>query len=358
MRTPGFAAALITLAWSGWLLELAAQENPAPEAPLTAAAASEWLTKAGLVRNGAAWISSAEARLRKLLEEHDALEHKFYRAELARWEGLYYRQQFLLKEESAKAVRDVPRSRALDRELKYAREQYERIAKLARSTPTTPKGQMEVRDDELRKRLRAAIDARLALAAEVLEINRHTDEMLLASYTPFRQQKEVGAALAAFGPAARLGPLKRYDPLRRDMERAAGEVLTDSFPVFLDGKRYILAGLVDDQLPALFEFCPEDELTLIPEPLAREWGLALGADTPRVKLTVGERQLEAWQVQIPRLRLGKFALEQVAAVVLPAREAKGEVRLGRGALAGFEVHVEVDRCEFHLSPRANLTGSP
>ena len=90
----------------------------------------------------------------------------------------------------------------------------------------------------------------------------------------------------------------------------------------------------------------------------RELGVTLDADTPRVKLTIGERQVEAYRIELPSLRFGKHVLEKVPFAVLPAREARGEARLGRSAWRGVSVELEVDRFEFKLTPSAGTLGGP
>ncbi len=96
------------------------------------------------------------------------------------------------------------------------------------------------------------------------------------------------------------------------------------------------------------EAAPPPKRSLLPELTARELGISLSEDTPRILLTVGDKKLDGWRVKIPRIRFGKHVLEDVPAAILPRAESKTSPRLGRSAWQGHEVHLEVDRLEFRL----------
>ncbi len=329
-----------------------AQERELP----TPAEAVKYLETEGLLRNGSAWISRTEARLRHLLEGHEAMERRFHKAELARWEMLYARQSQRLAEEAKKEVRDVLRFRTLEIEQTLARTQYERYAKLLKA-PAVPR-MADVKDEDLRRKVVESIEARSAFALSILEMRQLTDAQILASYGPIRQNAEIGMSLAAMGPLARLGPLKRYDPLRKEADKASAEVLTDVVPMYRNEGRYCITGLAGDRMSVTFEYAPENDLSLLGEDAARQLGIELTEETPRVTLSIGERKLDAWRVKIPLVRFGRHALRDIPAAVLPKKEAKTSPRLGRSAWNGFEVELQVDRLEFHLHSHAEGSSQP
>jgi len=215
-----------------------------------------------------------------------------------------------------------------------------------------------VKDEDLRRKVVESIEARSAFAISILETRQLTDAQILASYAPIRQNAEIGMSLAAMGPLARLGPLKRYDPLRKEVEKASAEVLTDVVPMYRDEGRYCITGLAGDRISVTFEYAPENDLSLLGEDAARQLGIELTEETPRVTLSIGERKLDAWRVKIPLVRFGKHALRDIPAAVLPKKESKTSPRLGRSAWNGFEVELQVDRLEFHLHSHAEGSSQP
>ena len=89
------------------------------------------------------------------------------------------------------------------------------------------------------------------------------------------------AALAAIGPEERLGPSHVLHDLGHVLDRLQPLVLSDTLPVYREGKFYRVTALVNDAQPLTFSFVGTGERTIIPQNLAEAAGLSVAGDLPR-----------------------------------------------------------------------------
>ena len=352
-HTVRFCHIVIALAW-GAVSMLSAAEQPG--ASLTVSQAMGVLQKKGLTANGFVWLNAEELKLRQALDAEEVVKRKFYKAEFARWELLQHRLAKLLVEAN-QMPRDAARQDRLQMLLTQAATECDRLAKLLRLPTPKPNPKAEIAADQLRRAWTASTHAYQALFHAVQTVQTCDDAQLEKSYLPLHKQPEVAEALAAMGTRSKLGPMRKYDPLRREWEKLVPEVEKGTIPLLPADDHYQLIGHLADQVLVTFEYRPDDDLSILSEALALQAGLKLDDQhAQRVRMTLGSRQLDVYRVQVPSLRLGRHLLLNFPAIVLPTDVPHSEPRLGRQAFHAFETDLDFDLLQIHLTPHESSLG--
>lgn len=182
---------------------------------------------------------------------------------------------------------------------------------------TSPAGDPATRDrlqGEVSRRREAFIQAVLDL--------RQTVDAAQKSYTALASDEEVKKAIAAAGQSAktkpRLGPSPQFASNIKLLERAEQSVLTDAVNLHKRGGVFWVDATFNGKVVRPMVFDTGAGLTTIPSELAEEIGIRPGPTDPVVVCeTADGTKVEARQVTIPTMRVGRFTVNGVAAAVMP-----------------------------------------
>ncbi len=323
------------------------------------AAAQQQLLSMGLTKMRGYWICHDEVALRRQLEALPRAERRFYsareevRAMLAAQDD--YQEQLKQLQEAIEQIRQ----RIAQNNINPLRRQ-KLENQVRRHLGTVGKIQTKIRVDlngrdegsPLTEATVRLVDARRGLAMVLLAIDRHKQRMR-DQYTELEQDAEIMQALGAAGSRERLGPAESYETQeRRRIDRLSEAVFSNRMPIYRRGNRYRLSVIVGDHTPATFSYLANQTQTLIPATLVRSAGIELDEETPPITLLLAnsKRKIPVHKIIIPRLRIGRYVLENIPALALgPEGEDLGAI-LGRNALAEYRVELDTHRLEFHMTP--------
>lgn len=301
---------------------------------------AEVLRAHGLTRVNQVWIAPVEVELRRDLAELPkrrerilALERELDASVEANARAWQASQPAIaaLKQSLSRLGSDDPRREAIERQIE------------ALKTSAVEPARLGARSD-VRSRVIDFSSERTSLAAAIVRI-RTAAAQLKDVYDRLAQGVEMIDALSRLGEGQRLGPQRSYrTELTRlaEYERLAFAPWT---PVYWHGHHLRFSALVDDRLP--ITFCWNDatsEPTTITHTAAEAAGIAIPADAPRETIMLGDkRRTTARRVVLPRLRIGRLVLDNVAVLVLTPEAEDWGCRLGREALSGRDVRLEPER---------------
>ncbi|MHB1559718.1 MAG: TIGR02281 family clan AA aspartic protease [Isosphaeraceae bacterium] len=182
---------------------------------------------------------------------------------------------------------------------------------------TSPAGDPAARDRlaaELSRRREAFIQAVLDL--------RQTVDAAQKSYAALAADDAVKTAIAAAGRSAktkpRLGPSPQFASNIKLLERAEQSVMTDAVNLHKRGGVFWVDATFNGKVVRPMVFDTGAGLTTIPSDLAAEIGIKPGPTDPVVVCeTADGTKVEARQVTIPTMRVGRFTVNGVAAAVMP-----------------------------------------
>jgi hypothetical protein len=310
------------------------------------------LSKNGLSPIGPTWATSRELQLRRTIDSLDGLEKRCQSARQRAKAMLKRNEAIRLELQKAEAAKKDPAAAS--------------PTGSAGSETTTPAAPDKSAHDKLdsqkpdvtglgdlsplQKSMIELVNARTALMLAVLFIQQNVQD-LAPEYDGLRHLEQVAAALQRLDTKARLGPVRDYS---RDLQRAtaAAELaFTSNVPVYQESGQFRLSVVLNEQIPATFTLALQEPNTLITASLAQSIGLAAAASASQQSYRIGERTVVAPQVVLEKVRIGKFVLANVAAVLLPAEAEDLGSRLGSQALSEFKVELEPRRMSLSLEPR-------
>lgn len=120
-----------------------------------------------------------------------------------------------------------------------------------------------------------------------------------------------------------IGPLHRNEQVDQTIRKASNSLCLDSIPMFLQGTQKRVGVVLGDQFPAVVTLCGKDSRLVLTSNMAYSVGLRKLGSLEEVTLP-GGHQTKARIGELPQLRLGSIALQNVQVVVLePSDEHLG-----------------------------------
>lgn len=194
----------------------------------------------------------------------------------------------------------------------------------------------EVRDREAQKR-DAIIQSSMAIREIVDQADARYEE--LAGSTPIREAIDQ-INTQAKAPVS-LGPSRTYQAGRKAFERFAAGVLSETIPARAEGGVRLVDVTLNGKVTKAMVFDTGASMVSLPADLATAAGVAIGPDAPRIQVTVADgRKFEAHQGVLNSVRLGKFNVEQVDCIVMPAEFANAPALLGGSFLRNFTTKLD------------------
>ena len=155
-----------------------------------------------------------------------------------------------------------------------------------------------------------------------------------AAYAALAKDEAVTNAIVAASVSSKakatLGPSKTYLANVKLLEKAEATVLTETVPLRKEGGIFWVDVTFNGKVTKPMAWDTGAADVVLPYDLAVEIGLKPGANAPVVRARVADGSVvEARQVTIPSIRVGKFTVKDVSCTVMPADKANVPPLLGQ-----------------------------
>jgi hypothetical protein len=373
--TLGFAILLIA---SGTMVRQVRAADPAAAAP-TQVLAEKGLTRLKGDSSSAPWVLAAEARVHEQLEP-------FRKAEAAHRAAA---KQVRAEDDGAKADKQ---------ELDQAEKNYETYTGWTKNPQTIPREiaarfasrqlMLQSLQDELNKQveivnrlrpklanqanggvspaLKSAIVDWMAARAYLLQIYWAAQPELAAlegNYQTLADDPDVAAALKSLGKKHRLGS-KDYEQDKKRMAEVETSVLVGEVPYYREGMFDFVGAVLNEKVSLVLkiESVNVQSANWIPAATLEQAGIAIDPQTPTVNLNItggpAVRQIQCRKVKVPSLRLGKYLLEDLEFLALPADAKDLGAQLVIKELADYDVSQDRDKWLFKLARKGGDAEKP
>jgi clan AA aspartic protease (TIGR02281 family) len=199
--------------------------------------------------------------------------------------------------------------------------------------------------------LNQAVGARVAMRREeymqaVLDA-REVVEKAQENYALLAKDDEASQALARLNENSKtkfaLGPSKTFLANVKQLEKYEATVLTEKVALRKEGGIFWVDVMFNGKVSESLAFDTGASSVVLPAQLAARIGLEPGKDAPTVRTQVADGSLiEAKQMVIPSVRLGKFTVKDVPCIVMPADRTNVPPLLGQTFLRHFLCHTNAD----------------
>jgi clan AA aspartic protease (TIGR02281 family) len=199
---------------------------------------------------------------------------------------------------------------------------------------------------ELKLQLNAEVaQTREKYIEAVLELRKSIED-IQAKYGTLSKDPEITKSLDALSAATkskhRLGPSKALRDAIALLDKSAKTVQSESINLQRDGGVFHVTATLG-KVPARMVFDTGAGLTTIPARLAARIGVkAVPGDAPVRLKTADGTVVEAKQVTIPTVRVGKFSVANVEAAVMPSEKGDVDPLLGQSFFKHFKVEFSPD----------------
>lgn len=201
--------------------------------------------------------------------------------------------------------------------------------------------------DELKAARGKLYQAREEYIAHVLNLRKLADTIEQkydnVSGDP-RLKEAVLAAASASGKEVSFEPSRTFQSNVRSLAKIEDTVLSESIPIRTDGSQtYFVAATINGKHTKEFVIDSGASLICIPFAMAREMGIETNSTDPRVQLQLADGSIiEATLIKLDEVRVGKFAVEDVEAVVMPPTAPAAAALLGMSYLGKFSFKIDSD----------------
>lgn len=189
-------------------------------------------------------------------------------------------------------------------------------------------------DPATRDRLQAEVSRRREGFIQAVVDLRQMVDAVQKSYASLAEDDAVKQAIAALSQSSktkpRLGPSAQFAASIKLLERAEQLVMTDAVNLQKRGGVFWVDATFNGKVVRPMVFDTGAGLTTIPAKLAEEIGVSPGSTAPIVKCeTADGTVVEAREVTIPTMRVGRFTVNGVTAAVMPADKGNIAPLLGQ-----------------------------
>ena len=314
--------------------------------------ADETLKEKGLRKSGSTYVLAEEAEVQKKLNEARAA-YKQMTGALAQQQG--YEQEL---RENRQAIRGLTEQRiVLNQQLSQAStaaEHNQLVALLNGVTDRLNLIQQHEGDAEAKRQVDAqAARRREAYVETVLELRRLVDAAT-AAYAARGADPAVKGALEQVNKRSKaqasLGPSRAFLANVALLEKAEASVLSESVDLRKEGGIFWLDVTFNGKLTRPMAFDTGAADVVLSADLAAEIGLKPGKDDPIVRCRVADGStVEARQMAVPSMRVGKFTVKDVSCIVMPADKKDVPPLLGQTFQRHFLLKFSPDAGKLVLS---------
>jgi aspartyl protease family protein len=195
-------------------------------------------------------------------------------------------------------------------------------------------------------------DQKLQLNAEVaerrekymqslLDLRKAVDE-ITAKYQALGKLPEVNSALDALSASSRskqrLGPSRALSDAIKLLAKSEGSVKSETIKLRRDNGVFHVTAMINGKVPAPMVFDTGAGVTTISAKLAARLGLKPDAADQKIILkTADGTEVEARQIKLKSVRVGKFTVSDVECAVMPEGKNDVDSLLGQSFFKQFEV---------------------
>ena len=223
--------------------------------------------------------------------------------------------------------------------------QHNQVVNMLNTLQEQNKDQGQGQDQKLQLNAEVA-QSREKYMQAVLDLRKSADE-LTAKYDELAKNPEITKALEALSASTkskqRLGPSAKIRDAIKLLERAEGSVQSETIELHREnGVDHVYASL--GKVPTKMVLDTGAGLTTISAKLAGQIGLKPKTGDPSVRLTTADGTVvEAKQLVIPSVRVGKFTVRNVECAVMPAEKGDVNPLLGQTFFKHFQVEYSAGR---------------
>jgi clan AA aspartic protease (TIGR02281 family) len=194
---------------------------------------------------------------------------------------------------------------------------------------------------------------REAFVQSVIDLRGLVDSTTQA-YATLAAADEVKKAIEDAGKASKakptLGPSRAFLANVKLLERVEASVLTESIDLRKEGGIFWVDVTFNGKVTKGMAWDTGASDVVLPADLAAQIGLHPGKDDPVVKCHVADGSVvEARQMTIASVRVGKFTVKDVSCVVMPAEKANVPPLLGQSFQRNFSFKFNADAAKLTLS---------
>lgn len=188
------------------------------------------------------------------------------------------------------------------------------------------------------------IQAYLAAEPEFNELNK--------KYKELAEDPEAAAALKTLGKKNHLGS-KDFEADQKAMATAETTALSGDVPFFREGMGDFLGGLLNETTPVVvrLESVNAQSGNWAPATLLTKAGITIDSSAPPLTLTFtgnGKRVIQCRQVIVPKLRLGKYVLENLKFLAMPDDAKDLGTQLMSKELVAYDLTPDVEKWLFKI----------
>jgi clan AA aspartic protease (TIGR02281 family) len=284
------------------------------------------------------YVLPAEAEVQKKLNEAKAL---YQRLTVARMRQRQYEQAV---SDNRMMVQQMTQQRImLNQQLSRvttAQENNRLVAMINQLNDEIDLMRQQAADPALAKEINAQVPSqREAFTQAVLDLRQLVNQAT-ETYGALAQDEEVKSALDALNQKSKmkftLGPSRTFQANVKLLEKVESSVLSETVEVRKDGGIYWVDVTFNGKITKSLAFDTGASSVVLPAALAAEIGLKPGEDDPTVRAHVADGSVvEAKQMTIPSVRVGRFTVKDVVCIVMPADKKDVPPLLGQTFLKNF-----------------------
>ena len=209
---------------------------------------------------------------------------------------------------------------------------------------TTPPGDGSHKDEN---------STRQAYQKQVFEARTLADR-LIAEYSTLNHDKEVAAAIKEWNAAAhashKLTPSHSFDSALKRLEALELKIVSGKVPLQEKEQSYYATVTINDFTPCEMLVDAKVATLRLPYQVAIDAGIKVDAapETATVVLADGSK-VEAKHVRLKSVRVGSFAVKNVACDIIPAANSTARATLGLSFLSHFKYDIKTASSELALT---------
>ncbi len=191
-------------------------------------------------------------------------------------------------------------------------------------------------------------DAREKYVQQILNLRKKADAVT-TQYAQLAANADVKQAVAdlnaATGKSYEVAAGRSFLSAERRLKSLEDTVLSESIPLRRDrGDTFWVSVVVNGKHTKEMVLDSGASIVMFPSDLAKECGIEIGSQDRKIRLVLADgSQIDATEVTVPELRVGKFTVENVRCAVLGPEATEAEPLLGLSFLGEFRFELDTQK---------------
>lgn len=337
------------------LLMAAEAETPAAPAPaeMTPAQAKETLEKLGLKVSATSVTMPAEQNYYKSMSELEAVRKKYLAAE---------KEHAAVDAESSKIEQGITQLKARYVQMNAAMatanlpaNEHNQMIGAIKATGAQISlliDQLEKSQEKAKASRGKAGEAREAYITKILAARNAADKVGIA-WEKIASDANGTAALAKVSEVLKKSIPPKASPSftmnEKQLALLEQKILSETIKLTEDGGTFLVSVLIDGKHTQELVVDSGSTSISLPYEMAKEMGLEPESGDRKIKVQLADGSLvDAFEKTIPSVRVGKFTVENVEAIVLSPVAVKAPPLLGMSFLGNFKFEIDKNRAELKM----------